>query len=127
MANKKNGGNKGFFSNIKDGAKKFYDYIKSEKIVDFIKEEARQFFAKEFKDSLIDVVRREIRELKIAIIKSIAFGIFLFAGIVMIIVGLAELLAKLYPALSGGLNYMIFGIVFIIVALVIYYKKDIGV
>jgi uncharacterized protein with PQ loop repeat len=123
MVTKKTNEKKGFFDNVKDEAKKFYESIKSKKFIEFLKEEAKIFLAREFKDSLIDVIRREIKEIKTAIIKAVAFGIFLFSGIVMIIIGVAELLANFFPVLSGGYNYLIFGAVLVIVALLMYYNR----
>lgn len=120
MGDKKGSGFLLFFKNeIKAGM----DWLKSQGISEGIKEFARQFLANEFKDTLIELIREEILELKKAIIKSVAFGIFLFSGIVICLVGFAQLLATMYPVLANGTNFLIIGLVLIVVAVIIYKTK----
>jgi hypothetical protein len=111
--------NKGLVDEIKDKAKEGYAFLKKEHVFDAIKDFGKLFLATEFRDNVISLVRMEIKELKHAIIKSVAFGIFLFSGIAMAMIGLAQYLAAVFPALANGLSYMIFGVLLVIVALVV--------
>ncbi len=115
MASKK-GKKKGFFSTLKEEGKKIYESLDGAKVSSFLKEE---FLGTKFKNSLIEIIRTEVKEVRKTIVKSIAFGILLFSGIVMLIVGLAEILARIFPLLSGGYSYFIFGVILVLVAFLI--------
>lgn len=83
------------------------------------KEYAGKFLDKQFKATIIGTVKEKINEFKKAVMKTIAFIIFMVFGISIIFVGVSEYLASVFPILSHGISYILFGMIFIIVALIL--------
>lgn len=91
--------------------------------LDKLKEFGKKIMNNQIKNSIVGAIKEKINEFKKQVAKSIAFIVFMIFGICIVFVGLSEYLASVFPILSQGIGYILFGLILIIIALVIKISK----